>query len=155
MNGLRSLLAVLLLCMACGVHAAKPGAQKLVGIWYGTHIDSSVAAMPLHWKLWRQADGRFVIDYYVQAGCYLSYSHRERGRWELRRGVYRVLTEHIGERKLISGDKGFQQRFKIAELRADRMVLAQKDIGVNLLLTRIPGDFHMDTMNLCPAEASE
>lgn len=150
MNGARSLLAASLLCMASGGVVANPGAQELVGVWYGTHVDSEVAAMPLHWKLWRQNDGHFVIDYYVQAGCFLSYSHRERGRWEITRGVYRAITEQIGERKLGAIDKGYLQRFKIVEQHPERMRFTQKDAAVDLLLTRIPADFRMESMDLCP-----
>jgi|CXWL01.1.fsa_nt_gi hypothetical protein len=154
MYGLRTTIAAALLSVAFSANAAHPTQQDMVGIWYGTHVQPDVASAPLHWKLWRQSDGRFVIDYYVQAGCFLSYSHREIGRWELRRGVHRVITEQIGERKLDQGSKGYSQRFKILEASADRMRFMQQGADVDLLLTRIPADFHMDTMNLCPAEES-
>ena len=155
MNGFRCLLATVLMYLASGANAADPGTHKLVGVWYGTHLESSVASTPLHWKLWRQTGGRFVIDYYVQAGCYLSYSHRELGRWDLRRGVYRVITEQVGERKLDAQSKDFVQRYRIAQVSSERMRLSQQDVGVDLLLTRIPADFRMDTMNLCPADAAD
>lgn len=131
--------------------AATPNAQMLVGVWYGTQVDPQVASSPLHWKLWRQSDGRFVIDYYVQAGCFLSYSHRESGLWTMRRGVNTVITEQIGERKLDRASKAYQQRYQIAAPSADRMRLAQRG-EADLLLTRIPADFRMDTMNLCSGE---
>lgn len=150
MIGVRSSLAALLLCTASSVYAADHGAQKLVGIWYGSHVDSEVAAMPLHWKLWRQSDGRFVIDYYVQAGCYLSYSHRELGRWDVQRGVYRAITQQIGDQQLGAIDKGYLQRFKISAQSGERMRLKQKGAATEILLTRIPAEFNMETMNLCP-----
>ncbi len=150
MIGVRGVLAACLLSLAFGVQAGDPNPQKLAGVWYGTHVDSQVAAMPLHWKLWRQPDGRFVIDYYVQAGCYLSYSHRELGRWDLQRGVYRAITERIGDQPLGAIDKGYLQRFEISGQSGERMRLTQKGAATEILLTRIPAEFAMETMNLCP-----
>jgi|GEM_PF-2229056 len=154
MRGFLSQFAIALCLWGSSCAGAATPSQVLEGVWYGTHVQPDVVSAPLHWKLWRQSDGRFVVDYYVQAGCFLSYSHRETGRWAARRGITTVVTEHIGAHALSPSSKGYLQRFKIIEARADRIRVKQTGADADLLLTRIPADFKMSALDLCPAESA-
>ncbi len=154
MRGILSQIAIATCLLGSAAASAAPQAHSLNGVWYGTHAQQDLASAPLHWKLWRNADGRFVVDYYVQAGCFLSYSHRESGRWAVRGGVTSVVTEKIGEHALSPSSKGYLQRFKIIEAKADSVRVKQTGADADLLLTRIPADFKMSTLDLCPAESA-